>query len=36
MQKDGLRRVNEPRDDRPAWKSPLRRSFTWLVAAVRR
>jgi hypothetical protein len=31
-----LRRVNEPRDERTAWKSPLRRTFTRLVAAVRR
>jgi hypothetical protein len=37
MQKDGLRRVHEPRDERPVVsKSPLRRSFTWLVVALRR
>jgi hypothetical protein len=36
MQKDDLRRVNEPGDERPARTSALRRGFTWLVAAVRR
>jgi hypothetical protein len=36
MQKDGLRRVREPHDERPPWNSPLRRTFTRLVAAVRR
>jgi hypothetical protein len=36
-QKDGLRRVHEPRDERPvARKKPLRQTFTRLVGALRR
>jgi len=37
MQKDGLRRVHEPRDERPgARKGPLRQAFTRLIVALRR
>ena len=34
-QKDGLRRVHEPRDERPATIGPLRRTFTRLIATLR-
>ena len=37
MQKDGLRRVREPRDERPAVRERwLRRRFESLVLALRR
>jgi hypothetical protein len=36
MQKDGLRRVHEPRDERPVTPSPLRQAFTRLIVALRR
>jgi len=37
MQKDGLRRVHEPRDEQPiVRKGPLRDSFTRLIVALRR
>jgi hypothetical protein len=36
MQKDGLRRVHEPRDEQPVVrKSPVRDSFTRFIAALR-
>jgi hypothetical protein len=36
MQKDGLRRVHEPADERPiVRKSPLRRTFTRLIVTLR-
>ena len=37
MQKDGLRRVHEPRDERPVvTKTPLQRTFMRLIVALRR
>jgi hypothetical protein len=36
MQKDGLRRVHEPRDERPPAKSPLRPTWSRLAVALRR
>jgi len=37
MQKDGLRRVHEPRDEQPVVrKSPLRGGFKRLIVALRR
>jgi len=34
--KPGLRRVHEPRDERPAAPNPLRQAFARLITTLRR